>query len=41
LQTACGANCPETQELAAAIARGPAERVIAAAAIKPEPVVTN
>jgi len=41
LQQACGPNCPETKELAAAIARGPVERVVAAEAVKPEPVVTN
>lgn len=41
LQLSCGANCPETKQLAAAIARGPAERVVTAEAVKPDPVVTN
>lgn len=41
LQTACGANCPETRELAAALARQPAERMVSADAVKPAPVVTN
>lgn len=41
LQQACGPNCAETRQLAAAIARGPAERVVTAEAVKPDPVVTN
>lgn len=41
LQLSCGANCPETKQLAAAIARGPMERVVTAEAVKPDPVVTN
>ena len=41
LQTTCGQGCPETQELAAAIARGPVERVVSAEAVKPAPVVSN
>ncbi|MBC2666246.1 tetratricopeptide repeat protein [Novosphingobium flavum] len=41
LQLTCGANCPETKELAAALARGPVERVVTAEAVKPAPVVTN
>jgi len=43
LETACGPNCSETKRLAAAIAAGPApaERVVSAEAIKPEPVVSN
>ena len=41
LETACGRNCPETRELAAALARGPAERVVAAEPIKPAPMGAN
>jgi Tfp pilus assembly protein PilF len=41
LQLSCGANCSETKELAAAIAKGPVERVVTAEAVKPDPVVTN
>jgi Tfp pilus assembly protein PilF len=41
LQTACGANCPETLQLSAALARQPADRVVTAEAAKPAPVVTN
>lgn len=41
LQTTCGANCAETQTLAAAILRGPVERVVSAEAVKPAPVVSN
>ncbi len=41
LQTTCGQNCAETQALAAAIARGPVERMVSAEAVRPAPVVTN
>lgn len=49
LQTVCGADCPETKRLAAALAAGPAtaanaaptERVVSADVLKPEPVVSN
>lgn len=41
LQVTCGPNCPETRQLAAAIAREPVERVVTAEAVKPEPVVSN
>ena len=41
LQGTCGASCAETQALAAAIARGPVERVVSADAVKPAPVVSN
>ena len=41
LQTACGGNCPETRQLATALAARSAERVVSAEAIKPEPVVSN
>lgn len=40
LETSCGKDCPETRELAAALARGP-ERVATAEAPKADPVVTN
>jgi tetratricopeptide (TPR) repeat protein len=41
LQGLCGSNCEATRELAAAIAKGPAPRVVSAEAVKPEPVVTE
>lgn len=41
LQGLCGRACPETDLLAAAIARGPAPRVVSADAIKPQPVVES
>lgn len=41
LQGLCGSNCPATRDLAAAIARGPAERVVTAEAVKPAPVVST
>ena len=40
LQGLCGANCPAVRQLAAAIAKGPAPRVVTADAVKPEPVVS-
>ncbi|MXO73749.1 tetratricopeptide repeat protein [Altererythrobacter aerius] len=41
LQSVCGANCAETQALAAAIARGPQPRVLTAEAVMPDAVVTQ
>jgi Tfp pilus assembly protein PilF len=41
LQGLCGSTCPQTRDLAAAIARGPAERVVTADAVKPSPVVST
>ncbi len=41
LQGLCGSTCPQTRDLAAAIAQGPAERVITADAVKPAPVVST
>ena len=41
LQGLCGNSCAETRELAATIARGPAERIITAEAVKPAPVVST
>ena len=41
LQGLCGANCSATRELAAAITKGPAPKVVTAQQIKPEPVVTD
>lgn len=39
LEGLCGKSCPETQTLAAVIAKGPAPRVVSAEAVKPQPVV--
>ncbi|MFX8903237.1 hypothetical protein ABTM99_20290, partial [Acinetobacter baumannii] len=41
LQGLCGRACPETDQLAAAIARGPAPRVVSAETVKPQPVVES
>ena len=41
LQTMCGDKCPETRDLAAAIAKGPQPRVLTAEAVMPETVVTQ
>ena len=41
LQGLCGETCTEARELAAAIARGPSPKVVTAAAITPEPVVSE
>ena len=41
LQGLCGDRCDATQSLAAALAKGPAPVVVAAEALKPDPVVTN
>ena len=40
LQGLCGANCNATRELAAAIARGPAPKVVTAQQVTPDPIVT-
>jgi tetratricopeptide (TPR) repeat protein len=41
LEGLCGAECPATRELAAAIAKGPAPKVVSADAAKPTPEVTT
>jgi len=41
LQTLCGKDCSETQQLAAAIAKGPSPRVVTAEAVTPKPVVSE
>ena len=41
LEGLCGSNCDATRELSAAIAKGPAPRMVSAEAVKPEPVVTE
>lgn len=41
LEGLCGSNCEATRELSAAIAKGPAPRMVSAEAVKPEPVVTE
>ena len=41
LQGLCGGSCPQVQQLAAAIAKGPAPQVVSAEAIKPKPVVSE
>ncbi len=41
LKGLCGDSCDATRQLAAAIAKGPAPRVVTADAIKPDPVVTD
>ncbi|EGD58491.1 TPR repeat-containing protein [Novosphingobium nitrogenifigens DSM 19370] len=38
LEGLCGKGCGETQALAAAIAKGPAPKVVSAEAVKPQPV---
>ena len=40
LQQLCGGTCPATQQLAAAIARGPALQVVTAEAVQVKPVVS-
>ncbi|MBW8783639.1 MAG: hypothetical protein JF593_03205 [Novosphingobium sp.] len=40
LQGLCGESCDATRQLAAAIARGPAPRMVSADAVKPAPVVS-
>jgi tetratricopeptide (TPR) repeat protein len=41
LEGLCGRSCEATQQLAAAISRGPAPRIITAEAVTPAPVVTQ
>jgi len=41
LQSMCGDKCPETARLAAAIAKGPQQRVLTAEAVMPDAVVTQ
>jgi hypothetical protein len=41
LEQLCGADCPPSRELAAAIAKGPAPKMVTADQIKPQPVVTT
>jgi tetratricopeptide (TPR) repeat protein len=41
LKGLCGDSCDATRELAAAIAKGPAPRVVTAEAVKPAPVVSE
>jgi tetratricopeptide (TPR) repeat protein len=41
LQSMCGDKCPETSQLAAAIAKGPQQRVLTAEAVLPDAVVTQ
>lgn len=41
LQSLCGESCPETQQLATAIARGPQPRVLRAEAVMPDATVSQ
>lgn len=41
LQSLCGSNCPETRQLAMAIARGPQPRVLRAEAVMPDATVSQ
>jgi len=41
LEGLCGNNCAATRELSAAIAKGPAPRVVSAEAVKPDPIVSE
>jgi tetratricopeptide (TPR) repeat protein len=41
LQSMCGDKCPETRQLAAAIAKGPQQRILTAEAVMPNAVVTQ
>jgi tetratricopeptide (TPR) repeat protein len=41
LQSMCGESCPETRQLASAIAKGPQPRVLTAEAVMPDAVVTQ
>lgn len=41
LESMCGAACPQTKELSAAIAKGPTPQVLTAEVVVPDPVVTK
>lgn len=41
LRTMCGNDCDATRQLAAALAREPAQRMVRAEAVKPEPVISE
>jgi tetratricopeptide (TPR) repeat protein len=41
LESICGADCEQTRELAAALARGPQQTVLTAEAVTPDTVVTQ
>lgn len=41
LEGLCGRNCPEAQNLASVIAKGPVARVVSADAVKPDPQVED
>ncbi len=41
LRGLCGENCEATRTLTAALAKGPAPRMVSAETIKPEPVITE
>ncbi|WP_095013152.1 tetratricopeptide repeat protein [Tsuneonella mangrovi] len=41
LETLCGPNCPATRQLAAAIAKGPQQRILTAEAVMPDSSVTQ
>jgi tetratricopeptide (TPR) repeat protein len=41
LQSICGSDCPQAKDLAAAIARGPQQRVLTAEAVMPDAAVTQ
>ena len=41
LEGLCGKDCEATRQLAAAIAQGPAPRMVSAEAVKPQPVVSE
>lgn len=41
LKTMCGGNCAEATQLSAVIARGPAPKVVSAAAVTPKPVISE
>jgi tetratricopeptide (TPR) repeat protein len=41
LEGLCGRNCPESQNLANVIAKGPIARVVSADAVKPDPIVED
>jgi cytochrome c-type biogenesis protein CcmH/NrfG len=41
LKGLCGSNCDATRQLAAAIAKGPAPKMVTADAVTPDPVITE